>query len=169
MMADRGTGVRFRQFLEHLVRRWPTDQLVLVLDNAAYHKTAAVRAWLAAHADQVTVCWLPAYSPHLNRIERVWRFLKSKLACHRFWNDLPGLIHAANHLLHRIAAQYTDPDRPRLSMGQNLEIAPIGNGGHGHGELHHEGRFAAIPHEGATPCPPCHHGSSTPSGTSARS
>jgi transposase len=119
-MADRGCGSRFLQFLEQLVRRWPTDQLVLVMDNVSYHKTAAVRAWLAAHADRLTVCWLPTYSPHLNRIERVWRFVKQKLACHRFWHDRPGLIHAANHLLHRIAAQYTDPHRPHLTLSQNL-------------------------------------------------
>lgn len=120
MMADRGCGTRFRQFLEHLVRRWPTDRLVLVMDNVAYHKTAAVRAWLADHAQRITVCWLPTYSPHLNRIERVWRFVKGKLACHRFWNDRPGLIHLANHLFHHVQAQYADPDRPHLTLGQNL-------------------------------------------------
>jgi hypothetical protein len=119
MMADRACGPRFLQFLEQLGCRWPGDPLVLVMDNVAYHRTAAVRAWLAAHADHITVCWLPTYSPHLNRIERVWRFVKHKLAGHRFWNDRPGLIHAANHLLHRVAAQYTAPDRPHLSLRQN--------------------------------------------------
>lgn len=120
MMADRGNGVRFQQFLEHLVRRWPKDQVVLVMDNVSYHKTAAVRSWLADHANRITVCWLPTYSPHLNRIERVWRFVKGKLACHRFGNDRPGLIHRANLLFHAVQTQYTDSDRPHLTLGQNL-------------------------------------------------
>lgn len=120
MMADRACGARFLLFLEQLTRRWPKDQLVLVMDNVAYHKTAAVRHWLAAQADRITVFWLPTYSPHLNRIERVWRFVKSKLACHRFWNDRPSLIHLANHLCHHVQAQYADPDRPSLTLGQHL-------------------------------------------------
>jgi transposase len=122
LMADRGTGARFRQFLEQLVRRWPNDRLVLVLDNVAYHKTAAVRRWLAAHADRITVLWLPTYSPHLNRIERVWRFVKGKLACHRFGNDRPGLIHLANVLLHHVQAQYVDPTRPRLTLDHHQNL-----------------------------------------------
>lgn len=120
MMADRGCGSRFLQFLEHLARRWPTDQVVLVMDNVSSHKTAAVRRWLADHAERIIVCWLPTSSPHLNRIERVWRFVKGKLACHRFWNDRPSLIHRANHLFHHVQAQYADPDRPHLTLAQNL-------------------------------------------------
>lgn len=122
MMADRGNGVRFQQFLERLVRRWPTDHLVLVMDNVSYHRTAAIRRWLADQADRVSVCWLPKYSPHLNRIERIWRLVKAKLACHRFWNDRPGLIHFANLLLHRIQAQYVDPARPHLTIGHHQNL-----------------------------------------------
>ena len=118
-MADRACGARFLPFLEQLVRRWPRDQVVLVMDNVAYHRTAAVRSWLAAHAAHITVCWLPTSSPHLNRIERVWRFVKGKLAGHRFWHDRTGLIHAANHLLHRVEAQDADPARPHLTLGQH--------------------------------------------------
>lgn len=50
----------------------------------------------------------------LNRIERVLRFIKGKLANHRFWNDRPGLTHAANLLLHGAQAQFTDARRPNL-------------------------------------------------------
>jgi transposase len=105
------------------VQRWPTDHLVLVLDNVSYHKTTPIRAWLAAHTAQITIFWLPTYSPHLNRIERVWRFLKGKLACHRFWHDRTGLIHATNHLLHHVHAQYIDDQRPHLALDQNFRLS----------------------------------------------
>lgn len=120
MMADRGCGSRFLQFLERLVPSGSTDHLVLVMDNVSYHKTAAVRRWLAAHADRITVLWLPTYTPHLNLIERVWRFIKSKLACHRYWNDRTRLIHLANHLFHLLQARFAAQTRPHLTLGQNL-------------------------------------------------
>lgn len=120
MIADRGNGQRFLQFLEHVVTGAQSDHLVLVMDNASYHQTAAVRRWLADHAKRITVFWLPTYSPHLNLIERVWRFVKSKLACHRYWNDRPSLIHVANDLFHHVQAQFGAPHRPHLTLGQNL-------------------------------------------------
>jgi hypothetical protein len=79
-----------------------TDYLVVVLDNASYHETAAVRARFAEHAARTTVVWLPISSPHLHLVERVWRFVKSKLACHRLWSNLDGLQHAAHRVLDQL-------------------------------------------------------------------
>jgi hypothetical protein len=39
-------------------------------------------------------------------MERVWRFLKQKLACHRFWNDVTGLEAAAARLLDGMEAHF---------------------------------------------------------------
>lgn len=120
MMADRGCGDRFLRFLWQVARAFPTDQLVLVIDNASYHKTAAVRSWLADHADRITVLWLPPYSPQLNRIERVRRFVKSKLTGHQFGNDRPSLIHCANSLFHDVQARFDAASYPHLTLGRNL-------------------------------------------------
>ena len=69
MLAPTGNAERFRAFLDTVIGRWPNDDLVLVLDNASYHKTPALRAWVAAHADRVRVLWLPTYSPQPNRFK----------------------------------------------------------------------------------------------------
>lgn len=54
--------------------RGPT---VLVLDNASIHRAALVRERQAAWAERgLRLCFLPAYSPELNRIEILWRFCK---------------------------------------------------------------------------------------------
>jgi len=49
---------------------------VLVIDNASYHRTKAVRELLVDHSDHVFVIWLPPYSPELNLIEGLWGYLK---------------------------------------------------------------------------------------------
>ena len=90
------------------------------MDNASYHKSADLRHWLRDHADRVDVLWLPTYSPKLNLIERVWRFLKTRLACHRFWHDQPGLIAFAQSLLERIRACFGAPAYPHITLAQDL-------------------------------------------------
>jgi hypothetical protein len=71
----------FIQFLEYLlVECFPTQKIVLVMDNASYHRSKTVRAALSLFEPRVRVFWLPKYCPELNAIERFWRHLKD-LAC----------------------------------------------------------------------------------------
>lgn len=119
-MASTGNATEFGAFLDHIVHRWTDIHLVLVLDNASYHKTADLRAWFADHAERVSVLWLPTYSPHLNLIERVWRFVKGKLANHRLWHDLEHLQAAAQRLLDHTRATFALPTYPHISLGQHF-------------------------------------------------
>jgi transposase len=48
--------------------------VTLVLDNARYQRNAVVQA--LADALSIELLFLPSYSPNLNLIERLWRFLK---------------------------------------------------------------------------------------------
>lgn len=113
-------GQGFAAFLDQIAQAWPAEDLVLVLDNVSYHRSAAMRTWWAAQAGRVLPFWLPAYAPKLNLLERVWRFLKQKLACHRFWADREGLRAAAATLLAQTAAQFHTPNRPAIRLGQNF-------------------------------------------------
>jgi hypothetical protein len=64
--------------------------------------------------------WLPAYTPELNLIERVWRHLKDELACHRWWNDLDALQEATTTLLRQMEAHFDAPSHPRIRLGQDF-------------------------------------------------
>jgi transposase len=121
-IAPKASSAVFTTFVQRIVAQWADAPIVLVLDNASYHKAADLRHWLMDHADQVQVLWLPTYSPKLNLIERVWRFLKTRLACHRFWHDQPGLIAFAQDMLDRIQARFglEDTDRPHITMHQDF-------------------------------------------------
>ena len=48
----------------------------VVWDNARYQKCAVVFE-LAQELD-ITLVYLPSYSPHLNLIERLWRFVRKE-------------------------------------------------------------------------------------------
>lgn len=62
--------------------------LLLVWDNASWHLSKRVRAWIKAHNRRVkreggvriVVCWLPAKSPWLNNIEPKWTHGKRAVA-----------------------------------------------------------------------------------------
>ena len=71
----------FIDFLEELlVKNYPTGRVVLVMDNASYHKSASSLAALSLFEHRVMLVWLPPYCSDLNPIERFWRHLKD-LAC----------------------------------------------------------------------------------------
>jgi transposase len=121
-ILPKASSAGFAIFVEAVVHQWQDAPIVLVLDNASYHKSADLRHWLADHAAEVDVLWLPTYSPKLNLIERVWRVLKARLACHRFWQDQPGLIAFAQTILDRIRARFGAgaEGAPHLTLCQDL-------------------------------------------------
>ena len=62
-------------------------QIILILDNASYQHAKIVKR--AARRLGITLCFLPAYSPNLNLIERLWKFTKAKVLKQQFsiWNE----------------------------------------------------------------------------------
>jgi transposase len=111
----------FAAFLETLVATLPPDApVVLVLDNVGYHKSHALRTQWQRIADHVKPFWLPAYAPQINLMERVWRFLKQQLSCHRWWNDLDRLQQATATLLTHLEVHFHTENGPAFHLAHNL-------------------------------------------------
>jgi transposase len=90
----------FIAFLEHLATtEYPHQRLILVLDNASYHRSKVAQAALSALEDRVFVLWLPKYSPFLNPIERFWLHLKNLAVANRLHRSLDDLIAALEQTL----------------------------------------------------------------------
>jgi transposase len=90
----------FIQFLEYLlVACFPTQKIVLVMDNASYHRSKTVRAALSLFEPRVRVFWLPKYCPDLNPIERFWRHLKDLACANKLDLSLENLAMRVNTVL----------------------------------------------------------------------
>ena len=60
IQVERKNGESFTAFLEHLLTKaYPSQSVILVMDNASYHYSAFVRAVLSLFAHRVRVFWLP--------------------------------------------------------------------------------------------------------------
>ena len=73
------TGARFVEFIAKL-RKDVQRPLIIIADNASYHRSQPVRHYVASSQGQVVVENLPRYAPGPNPDEQVWNHAKSRLA-----------------------------------------------------------------------------------------
>lgn len=95
-------GALSAQTLIRFLRRLLRDaggKVFLILDNLNVHKAAAVRTWVAAHADAIALFYLPPYAPELNPDEYLNGDLKLGVAKRVPARSRPELLQAAtSHL-----------------------------------------------------------------------
>ena len=67
-------GESIINFLKHLEVCCSATKIHIICDNGRANKNKAVRAYLAT--SKVEIHYLPAYSPNLNPIERLWKIMR---------------------------------------------------------------------------------------------
>ena len=88
-------------FLKHFAQELePGVHAALILDQAGWH----VSRRLAVPAN-VTLVPLPAYSPELNPVERVWLYLRERFLSHRVLADYKAVLDAACDAWNRLASE----------------------------------------------------------------
>lgn len=60
-------------FLEELSKQYPDDDILMVCDGAAWHKSKAMEI-----PDNITLLNIPPYTPEMNPIEQIWRELRTQ-------------------------------------------------------------------------------------------
>lgn len=82
--AEKITSEAMIGLFDRLAARHPAAPAIdVVLDNASYNRSAVIKAYLARDGCRIRLVYLPAYSPNLNLIERLWWFLKKTT----LWNQ----------------------------------------------------------------------------------
>lgn len=100
MTAETKNSTQFIYFLEHLLtEEYPTGRVVLVMDNASYHKSAPALAALSLFEHRVMVVWLPPYCSDLNPIERYWRHVKDRACANKLQDTIEAVVKSAEQVL----------------------------------------------------------------------
>ena len=88
-------------------RKGLTKPTVLVLDNARIHRSAVLKACIAEwEAQDLYIFFLPTYSPHLNRIERLWLKTKQRWLNPSDYADLASLQAALDKIWAEFGEKY---------------------------------------------------------------
>lgn len=88
------------QLLKSLANQYIGERIVLILDNARYQKCQLVTDM--AKQLNIKLVYLPAYSPNLNLIERLWRFTKKKVLYNKFYSSFDDFKNAINNCLDKM-------------------------------------------------------------------
>ncbi|MEO0724895.1 MAG: IS630 family transposase [Bacteroidota bacterium] len=65
-----------QRLCRQLLRKHPQKTVYLICDNARYNRNKLLRQW--AEKQRIEFVFLPPYSPNLNLIERLWKFMRKK-------------------------------------------------------------------------------------------
>jgi putative transposase len=102
IVAKNKNTATFIAFLEELlVKNYPTGRVVLVMDNASYHKSASSLAALSLFEHRILPVWLPPYCSDLNPIERFWRHLKDMACANKLQDKMETVVASAEKILHQ--------------------------------------------------------------------
>lgn len=73
-------------FLAEIAKRYPSENIVMVLDGAGWHKSAAMPI-----PANIALLSLPPYSPELNPVEHLWDELREKYFHNHAFDTLDAL------------------------------------------------------------------------------
>src|SRR3954451_14367384 len=102
------------ELLRKLAGRYAGLPLTLVLDNARYQKCEVVRS-LAAEL-KIDLLSLPSYSPNLNLIERLWRFVKKEVLTCRYYEDFARFKAAIVQCLEQVQGRHSEAIASLLTL-----------------------------------------------------
>jgi Transposase and inactivated derivatives len=118
-----------------LMTRHPeTKRFLIYLDNARYHHAVVLKEWLASIKKERGVVfelqYLPAYSPNLNLIERLWKFLRKEALqrWHATFEDMQRAVADVLDHLERYETQLTTLMTERFALSPRIETVVVGVG-----------------------------------------
>jgi len=73
---------------------WQGPRVAMVVDNYIIHRSKKTNRVLERYADRLEVVALPTYSPKLNLIELLWKYLRRKVTHNHLFDSVSALIEA---------------------------------------------------------------------------
>ena len=110
LIGERKNSDHFCALVEQVVEQycpgetWQGPKVALVVDNYIIHRSKKTNAVLARYADRLTVVALPTYSPKLNPIELLWKYLRRKVTHNHLFDSIGALVEAVETFFIRLSS-----------------------------------------------------------------
>jgi transposase len=113
------TATTVVELLEDIARRYKDRPIHIVLDNAKYQRCQLVMD--AAMRLNIALVFLPPYSPNLNLIERLWKFVKADVCAANYFPDAKTFQAAIVDFLNSL---HTKPRKAELKsrLSHNFQL-----------------------------------------------
>jgi transposase len=92
----------FLGFLKNLLSKNMNGKTVVVLDNARIHHAKLLQPFLEDNEDSLELLFLPPYSPNLNLIEGLWKWMKERVIYNVFYKSVSEIRKNVNAFLSEI-------------------------------------------------------------------
>jgi transposase len=112
------------QLLQQIAAAGLARPITLVLDNARYQRCALVQA--LARSLRIELLFLPSYSPNLNLIERLWKFVKKGCLACRPLSNYETFTQTIDDCLKSLGTKYKEQMATLLTLNfQTFEDEPV--------------------------------------------
>lgn len=92
---------------QQLEERYPhAKRIVIICDNARYYKSALVKEYV--EHSRIELRFLPPYSPNLNLIERLWRFMNKKIRDNIYYEKFSEFEEAVLSFFENVSSYRTE-------------------------------------------------------------
>jgi transposase len=88
--------------------------ITLIMDNARYQRCTLVQARAAELG--IEILFLPSYSPNLNLIERLWKFVRKRCLYGKYYADFATFSTAIDSLIKTAQELYADELKSLLTL-----------------------------------------------------
>ena len=116
LVGERKNSDGFIALIEEIVADYCPDEkysglkIGLVIDNFIIHRSKKTLAILEKYADRIEIVSLPTYSPKLNIIEMLWKYLRRRVTHNHLFTSIEKLVEAVLHFLNSLT------DKPELVL-----------------------------------------------------
>ena len=108
MLAEKFNTDTVKKFFTMLMEKI-NSPFYLVLDNSKPHRSKELKEWAEKIEDKIRLLFLPPYSPHLNKIERVWKLTRKTTTHNKYFAAL-------EHLQQALTNQFKQWNKPNNTL-----------------------------------------------------
>jgi transposase len=90
--AEAGNTKTFKKHLRKVLWEYRDKQKIIIyVDNVKFHHAKILKPFMDAHP-KLEIRYLPAYSPDLNPVERVWWYMRKSITHNRYLSSIKERI-----------------------------------------------------------------------------